>query len=68
MGKKLRINRICFKHKRINITITSTKRYVSIAVLSIKHNIKFFEDLKQGTKRTIACNKYRSEIKTKPET
>ena len=41
--------------------ITSTKRYVPI-VISI-----FFENIKQGFKRTISWNKYRSETTTQTE-
>ena len=32
--------------------------------LSINDNIKFLENIKQGFKRTISWNKYRSEITT----
>ena len=42
----------------VNFMITSTKIYVSVVTLSINENIK------QGFKRTISWNKYRSEITT----
>ena len=44
--------------------ITSTKLYVPVITLSIKDNIKFFENIKQGFTRTISWNKYRSKITT----
>ena len=44
--------------------ITSTKLYVPVVVLSKTDNIKFLENIKQGFKRTIFWNKYRSEIIT----
>ena len=47
----------------INFIITSAKLYVPVFTLSINDNIKFLENIKQGFKRTISWNKYRSEIK-----
>ena len=44
--------------------ITSSKLYFPVVTLYIKDNIKFLENLKQGFKRTISWNKYRSEITT----
>ena len=44
--------------------ITSTKLHVPVVTLSINDNIKFLENIKQGIKRTIFWNKYRSEITT----
>ena len=44
--------------------ITSTKLYVPVVNFSINDNIKFLENIKQGFKRTILWNKYRSEITT----
>ena len=44
--------------------MTNTELNVSIATLAVKHNIKFFEKLKQGFKRKVAWNKHRSEITT----
>ena len=43
---------------------TSTKLHVPVITLSIKDNIKFWENIKQGFKRTISWNKYRFEITT----
>ena len=42
--------------------ITITKLYVPVVTLSIDDNIKFLENIKQGFKRRISWNKYRSEI------
>ena len=47
--------------------IISTKFYVLVVTLSIDDNIEFLENLKQGFKRTISWNKYRSEIITQPK-
>ena len=44
--------------------ITSTKLYAPVVTLSVNDNIKFLENIKQGFKRTISWNKYRSEITT----
>ena len=43
------------------------KLSVAVVTLSINDNIKFLEDIKQGFKRSISCNKYRSEITTQPK-
>ena len=51
----------------VNFVTTSTKLYVPIVTLSINDNIKFVENIKQGFKRTISWNKYRSEITTQPK-
>ena len=50
-----------------SFTITSTKRYVPVVTLSINDNIKFLENIKQGFKRAISWNTYRSEITAQPE-
>ena len=50
----------------VSCAITSTKPYVSVVTLSVNDNIKFLENIKQGFKRTISWNKYRSEITTQP--
>ena len=47
--------------------INNATLYVPIITLSINDNVKFLENLKQGFKRTISRNKYRSEITTLPE-
>ena len=39
--------------------INNAKLYVAIVAFSIK-NIKFLENIKQGFRRTISWNKYRS--------
>ena len=44
--------------------INNAKLYVPVATLSINDNVKFLENVKQGFKRTISRNKYRSEITT----
>ena len=46
--------------------INIAKLYVPIVTFSINDNINFFEDRKQGFKRTISWNEYRSEITTQP--
>ena len=51
-----------------SFTTTSTKIYVPVATLSINNNIKLLEDIKQGFKRTISWNKYRSEITVQSKT
>ena len=47
--------------------IKSSKLYVAVVTLSIKYKIKFLGNLKQEFRRTISCNKYRSEITTQPK-
>ena len=42
--------------------ITDTKLYVLVVALSAENDKKLLEQLKTGFKRTIKCNKYRSEI------
>ena len=51
-----------------SFTNTSTKIYVIVVTLSINNNIKLLENIKQGFKRTISWNKYRSEITVQPKT
>ena len=46
------------------IQINNAKLYVPVITLSINNNINFLEHLKQGFRRTISWNKYRSEIRT----
>ena len=45
--------------------INNAKLYVPVVTLSFNDNIKFFENIKLGFKRTISWNKYRFEITTK---
>ena len=52
---------------RVNFIITSTTLYVLVLTCYINGNIKFWENIKQGLKRTISRNKYRSEITTLPK-
>ena len=48
----------------INCMITSAKLSVPIVTLFMMNNINFLENVKQGFKRTVSWNKYRSEITT----
>ena len=48
----------------VDFKIISCKFYVIVVTLCINDNIKFLEHLKQGFRRTIYWNKYRSEITT----
>ena len=41
--------------------------YVPVDTLSINHKVKFLENIKQGFRRTVSWNKYRSEITTQPK-
>ena len=47
--------------------INKAKLYVPVISWSINDNIKFLENVKQGFKRTISWNTYRSEITTQPK-
>ena len=47
--------------------INEAKLDVPLITLSINTNIKFLEHLKQGFRRTISWNKYRSEIIMEPK-
>ena len=47
--------------------VAGTKFHVPVVFLSIKDNIRFKENLKQGFKRKRSSNKYRSEITTQPK-
>ena len=51
----------------VNFVITTTKLYVPIVTLSINGNVKLLENIKQGYKRKLFWNKYRSEIITQPK-
>ena len=44
--------------------INNANFYFSVLTVSINDNIKFLENVKQGLKRTISWNKYRSEVTT----
>ena len=52
---------------RATFQINNAKLYVPAVTLSTNDNIKFLENIKQGFKRTISWNKYRSEITTQPK-
>ena len=43
-------------------TITDTKLYVPVVILSTQDNAKLFQQLKSGFKRTINWNKYQSKV------
>ena len=47
--------------------INNAKLYFLIVTLSINDDIKFLENIKQGFKRTISWNKYRSEVTKQPK-
>ena len=47
--------------------INNAKLYVPAVTLSINDNLKILENIKQGFKRKISWNKYRSEITTQPK-
>ena len=47
--------------------INNGKLYVLVIILSINHNIKFLENIRQGFKRTLFWNKYRCEITMLPK-
>ena len=44
--------------------INNARLYVPVFTLSVNDNINFFGNIKQGFKRKISWNKYRSEITT----
>ena len=44
--------------------INKAKLYVPVVTLSINDNITFLENIKQGFKKAISWNKFRSEITT----
>ena len=48
--------------------INNAKIYAPVVTLFINENMKFLENIKQGFKRTISWNKYRSEVTTQPKT
>ena len=45
----------------------SSKLYDPVVIVSINDDIKFLQNVKQGFKRTVYWNKYRSEITTQPK-
>ena len=50
----------------VDFKITNAKLYEPVVTLSISDKIKFLESLKQGFRRAISWNKYKSEITTQP--
>ena len=56
--------RVATKTTTATFQINNAELYVPVVTLSINNNIKFLENIKQGFKRTISWNKYRSEITT----
>ena len=52
---------------RTNFMVISTKRYAPVVTLPVNDNIKLLESIKQGFKRIIFWNKYKSEIMTQPK-
>ena len=52
--------------KTLNETlqINSAKLYAPVVTSHINNNLKFLESIKQGFKKIISWNKYRSEITT----
>ena len=46
----------------LEFQIIDTKLYVPVVTLSKENNIKLLEKLKSGFKKTIKCNKYRSQM------
>ena len=47
--------------------INSARLHVPVVTLSVNDNNKLLQNIRQGSKRTISCNKYRSEITTQPK-
>ena len=47
--------------------ISNAKLFAPVVTLSINEYIKFLKNTKQGFKRTISCNKSKSEITSQPK-
>ena len=58
------VQEVAARQTEATFQINNTKFYVSFVTLSINNNINFLENIKQGFKRTISWNRYRSEITT----
>ena len=54
-------------NQNVTIVITDTKPYVQVVTLSIKNNVKLWDQLKSGFKRTINWNKYQSKGSIQPQ-
>ena len=52
-------------NRETTFQVTSTKLYVSIAILSTKENVNLKKRLNEGLKRSVYWNKYKSKIETK---
>ena len=51
----------------VKFQANNNKLYFLVVTVSINDNIKFLENIKEGLKRTISCNKYRYKITTQTE-
>ena len=51
----------------VKFQANNNKLYFLVVTVSINDNIKFLENIKEGLKRTIPCNKYRYKITTQTE-
>ena len=51
----------------LEFKITDTKFYIPVVTLSKENGIKLLEQSKSGFKRTIKCNKYRSQKTIQPQ-
>ena len=51
----------------LEFQITDTKLYVQVVTLSKENDTKLLEQLKTRFKRTIKCDKYRSQMTIKPQ-
>ena len=51
----------------LEFKITDTKLYVPVVTLSKENDTKLLEQLKAGFKKTIKCNKYRSQMAIQPQ-
>ena len=51
-------------NQAITIAITDTKLYVPVVTLLTQDNVKLFEQLQSGFKRTINWNKYQPKLST----
>ena len=46
----------------LELQITETKLFVPVVTLSKENDTKLFKQIKSGFKRTVKCNKYRSQM------
>ena len=53
--------------EKVIFRVFSNNLYVSVVTSSISDNIKILENIKQGFKRTVSWNKYKSERTTQPK-